>query len=75
MTADASDLDADRENRLKALAAREAAEREEEDKARSKSSKYTDKGNFMKSVHQKAGDLGLADRIGRGRQGFSKDDD
>ncbi|EPE25186.1 hypothetical protein GLAREA_11767 [Glarea lozoyensis ATCC 20868] len=75
MRADASDLDADRENRLKALAAREAAEREEEDKARSKSSKYTDKGNFMKSVHQKAGEIGLADRIGRGRQGFSKDDD
>jgi hypothetical protein len=75
MRADASDLDADRESRLKALAAREAAEREEEDKARLKSSKYTDKGNFMKGVHQKAGDLGLADRIGRGRQGFSRDED
>jgi hypothetical protein len=75
MKADASDLDVDRENRLKALAAREAVEREEEDKARLKSSKYTDKGNFMKGVHQKAGDLGLADRIGRGRQGFSRDED
>jgi hypothetical protein len=75
MRVDASDLDTDRESRLKALAAREAAEREEEDKARLKSSKYTDKGDFMKGVHQKAGDLGLADRIGRGRQGFSRDED
>jgi hypothetical protein len=46
-----------------------------EDLARAKSSKYGDKGDFINGLHRKAGDMGLADRIGRGRQGYQRDDE
>lgn len=75
MQQDASKLDIDREKRLAALAEQEKADRGAEDRARAKSSKYTDKGAFINGLHQKAGDKGLADRIGRGRQGLQKDDE
>ncbi|RDW77643.1 hypothetical protein BP6252_05696 [Coleophoma cylindrospora] len=75
MQQDASSLDLDREKRLAALAEREKADREAEDKARAKSSKYGDKGDFVNGLHRKAGDMGLADRIGRGRQGLQRDDE
>lgn len=74
MQEEASKLDIDREKRLAALAEREKADREAEDRARAKSSKYTDKGAFISGVRQKADDKGLADRIGRGRQGFQRSD-
>ena len=74
MQEEASKLDVDREKRLAALAEREKADREAEDRARAKSSKYTDKGAFISGVRQKADDKGLADRIGRGRQGFQRSD-
>ncbi len=74
MQEEASKLDIDREKRLAALAEREKADREAEDRARAKSSKYTDKGAFIGGVRQKADDKGLADRIGRGRQGFQRSD-
>jgi hypothetical protein len=72
MQEEASKLDVDREKRLAALAEREKADREAEERARAKSSKYTDKGAFISGVRQKADDKGLADRIGRGRQGFQR---
>lgn len=75
MQQDASSLDLDREQRLAALAEREKADREAEDQARAKSSKYGPKGDFINGLHRKAGDMGLADRIGRGRQGLQKEDD
>lgn len=74
MQQDASALDEDREKRLAALAEREEAARDAEDNARAKSSKYGDKGDFVNGLHRKAGDMGLADRIGRGRQGLQRDD-
>lgn len=74
MQEEASKLDIDREKRLAALAGREKADREAEDRARAKSSKYTDKGAFISGVRQKADDKGLADRIGRGSQGFQRSD-
>jgi hypothetical protein len=74
MQQDASALDEDREKRLAALAEQEKAARDAEDKARAKSSKYGDKGDFVNGLHRKAGDMGLADRIGRGRQGLQRDD-
>jgi hypothetical protein len=74
MQEEASKLDIDREKRLAALAEQEKADREAEDRARAKSSKYTDKGAFISGVRQKADDKGLADRIGRGRQGFQRSD-
>jgi hypothetical protein len=74
MQQDASALDEDREKRLAVLAEQEKAARDAEDKARAKSSKYGDKGDFVNGLHRKAGDMGLADRIGRGRQGLQRDD-
>lgn len=75
MQQDASKLDVDRENRLAALAEQEKADREAEDRARAMSSKYGEKGDFMNGINRKAGDISLADRIGRGRQGLQKDDE
>ncbi|TVY51119.1 Pre-mRNA-splicing factor CWC25 [Lachnellula cervina] len=75
MQQDASKLDVDREKRLAALAEQEKADCEAEDRAREKSSKYGDKGDFINGLNRKAGDVSLADRLGRGRQGFQKDED
>jgi hypothetical protein len=75
MQQDASSLDADREKRLKALEEQERVAREAEDRARAKSSKYTDKGDFVNGLHRKAGEMNLGDRIGRGRQGYVRDED
>jgi len=74
MQQDASALDEDREKRLAALAEKEKADREADEISRARSSKYGDKGDFINGMHRKAGDMGLADRIGRGRQGFQRDD-
>jgi hypothetical protein len=73
MQRDASSLDADREKRLAALAEQEKADREAEDESRAK--RGGDRGHFINGLHRKAGDMGLADRIGRGRQGLRRDDD
>jgi hypothetical protein len=75
MQHDASNLDVAREKRLAALAEKEKADRQAEDQARAKSSKYGDKGDFINGLHRRAGDMGLADRIGRGRQGLQREDD
>jgi hypothetical protein len=75
MQEDASSLDVDREKRLAAIAAREAADREAEEKKRAQSSKYGDKGDFVHGLNRKAGEMALGDRIGRGRQGLVKDDE
>ena len=73
MQQDASKLDEDRERRLAALAEQERIAREAEDRSRAKSSKYSDKGDFINGLHRKTGDMQLGDRIGRERQGFMKD--
>lgn len=75
MQDNASHLDADRGRRLAALAEQERADREAEELSRARSSKYTDKGDFIKGLNKQSGDLTLGDRIGRGRQGLQKDDD
>lgn len=76
MQQDASSLDVDRENRLALLAEREKADREAEYRSRAQSSQFGDKrGDFVSSLHRQAGERGLADRIGRGRQGLQRDED
>lgn len=74
MQEDASALDQDREKRLAALAEKEKIDRDADEAARVKSSKYSDKADFVNGMHQKVGSMGLADRIGRGRQGLQRDD-
>lgn len=74
MQNDATDLDKAREARLAALAQKEEAEREADDRARANSSRYGGR-EFAHKLHNAAGNGTLADRIGRGRQGFQRDDD
>jgi hypothetical protein len=65
MQNDATDLDKAREARLVALAEKERADREADDRARADANK----------IFNSAGNQSLADRIGRGRQGLQRDDD
>ncbi|TDZ74992.1 Pre-mRNA-splicing factor CWC25 [Colletotrichum trifolii] len=75
MQAAATELDSDRDRRLAALEARDKALREADDQARERSSKYGGDRQFANGLHRKAGNLGLAERIGRGRQGLQRDKD
>ena len=72
MQSNASELDADRANRLKDVEERERRDREEEDKARQRSSKLGGKGEFVTGLQRKAGEMGLGERMNRGRKGFEK---
>ncbi|KAF5659983.1 pre-mRNA-splicing factor CWC25 [Fusarium heterosporum] len=71
MQSAATDLDADRQQRLTALEEREKALREADDKARERGG---DRG-FVNKLHQQAGHKGLAERMGGARRGYQKDDD
>jgi hypothetical protein len=75
MQSDAAHLDDDRERRLTALAAQDEADREADEAARKRSSKYGGKGNFISGLNRKAGDLDLGERIRRGRGGLEKEHD
>lgn len=74
MQSAASELDTVREQRLAALEEQEKAARDADNLARERASKYGNR-EFSNGLHRKAGALGLAERIGRGRQGFQRDDD
>ncbi|KAH6885226.1 pre-mRNA-splicing factor CWC25 [Thelonectria olida] len=69
MQSAASNLDQDREKRLVALEERERSLREADDRARERGG---DRG-FVNGLHRQAGKMNLADRIGRGRQGYQRD--
>ena len=71
----AADLDQDRENRLKMLAEQESVEKQAEDAARSKTSKHGGKGSFLSGINRRVGELGVGERISRGRVGYEKDID
>ena len=71
----ASELDQDRAKRIAALEERDRAEREVEDVARARSSKYGGKGDFVTGLHRKAGEMDIGERMRRGRQGLERDRD
>ena len=71
----ASDLDQDREKRLQEMAQRDAIEREKDDIARARSSKLGGRGDFLVDMNRRAGELGVGDRMHRGRRGYEKDVD
>lgn len=76
MQEDASRTEQDRKERVAALAEKEKADKEAEDRERAQSSKYGDKrADFVSSMHRKAAEGGLAERIGRGKQGLQRDED
>lgn len=71
MQSAASELDEDRVKRLAALEERERAAREADDRGRQRGGDRS----FVNGLHRQAGKLDLAERMGRGRQGFVRDDD
>lgn len=71
----ASELDKDREQRLAAIEERERAAREDDDKARREASKFGGDRRFIAGVQKQANELGLAERVGRGRRGLQADED
>lgn len=71
MQSAADDLDGDRQQRLVALEERERQAREADDRGRERGGER----GFVNGLHKKAGDMNLADRMGRGRQGFQMDND
>lgn len=71
MQSAATELDEDREKRLAALAEREKADREADERNRKRAG---DRG-FVNGLHRQAGKIDMAERMGRGRQGFQKDDE
>ena len=72
MQSDAMDLDADRVERRKAIEEQERRDRELEERAREKSGKMGGKGEFVTGMQRRAGDLGLGERMKRGRQGYER---
>lgn len=71
MQSAASELDQDRVSRLAALEERERAAREADSKARERAG---DRG-FVNGLHKKAEKLDLAERMGRGRQAYRREED
>lgn len=71
----ASELDGDREKRLAAMSQRDAADRDAEEAARARASKYGGKGDFVNGLHRKAGDMDIGERMRRGRGRLEKERD
>ena len=69
----ASKLDADREQRLNAIGIREKAEYERDDASRSRNARYGGRADFVNGLHRQAGNLDLADRVGRGKAGMERE--
>ena len=65
MQQDASELDHQRGKRLAEIEARDRANSERDDAARARNARYGGRADFVSTVHKKAGDLSLADRMGR----------
>ena len=71
----ASDLDKDREQRLTAIQEQEKRAREDDDRARREADKFGGDRRFINGVQRQANELGLAERVGRGRRGLRADED
>ncbi|KAI9738010.1 MAG: RNA-splicing factor [Cirrosporium novae-zelandiae] len=68
----AGDLDKNRDKRLQAMEARDKVEREAEDAARRRNAKYGGRADFVMGMNRKAGEIGLGERMRRGRGGMEK---
>ena len=71
MQSAATDLDQDRVQRLAAIEERERQAREQDARGRERGG---DRG-FVNGLHKQAGNLNLADRVGRGRPGIERVED
>jgi hypothetical protein len=65
MQQDASELDQQRERRLADIAERDRQQKERDDAARAKNSRYGGRADFVNNFHKKAGDMTLGQRMGR----------
>ena len=72
MQSAASELDVSRSSRLKAIEEQERRDREEEVKARERSGRLGGKGDFVMGLNRKAGEIGLGERIRRGKGGLER---
>ena len=75
MQGNASELEQDREKRLAAMAECEKADHEKDETARARSAKLGGKGDFVTGLHRKAVDLGIGERIRRGKGGLEREED
>ncbi|KAL9609176.1 MAG: hypothetical protein Q9167_006035 [Letrouitia subvulpina] len=74
MQQNASDLDQDRARRIAAIEEQEKANFHADEAARARSAKYGSKGEFVNGLNRKAGELGIGERIRRGRRGIEKEE-
>lgn len=65
MQQDASELDQQRQQRLKEMEVRDKANVERDDTARARNARYGGRADFVNNFHKKAGDLSLGDRMSR----------
>ena len=72
MQSSASELDTSRTERLKALEEQERVEREKDEKARERNAKLGGKGDFVHGLNRQAGEIGIGERMKRGRGGLEK---
>lgn len=75
MQSAATELDQDREKRLKMIEEAEKAAREADEKERQRKSKVGGDRHFENSLHRKVGDIDLAERIGRSKGNLVRDRD
>lgn len=68
MQQDASDLEEQRQQRLKQIAEREQVDAHREESERARNAKYGGRADFVDRFNKKAGDLSLGERIGRSGQ-------
>lgn len=71
----ASELDKDREQRLTAIDEQERQAREDDDKARKEAEKFGGDRKFINGVRRQVDEMGLAERVGRGKRGLRADED
>lgn len=82
MQSNAADLAKERETRLADIAAKEEAARAADEKARAEDAKLTAgtgagamTSSFSTNLRKRVGDMGLAESLGRSRQGLQRDED
>ncbi|MDI1486989.1 MAG: RNA-splicing factor [Ramalina farinacea] len=72
MQSNASELETDRAKRLKAIEEQDRIDREADEKVRARSGRFGGKGEFVTSMQRKAGELGLGERMRRGKGEYER---
>ena len=75
MQQDAGDLDDARIKRLAEMAKREADDQRDDDAQRARNAKYGGRSDFVMDMNRRAGEIGIGDRMTRGKGGYERDRD